>query len=277
MTLTAIKIDNAALARDGYAILPGLVARSWIDDFEREVADFAEPELARLKLKRRHSDALWDLMVHNLDYRKTLFPLLKYLRCVQRIGVEIGTYLEQSGFLAAHGFKIPVIWPVLRADIPGEPSYLLPMHQDYRSTKCARAFRMWIPLRDADPQTGTLCVVPGSHTAGPLPHDDLSNDRLGPSILEQVYDGNPVIELDFKPGDALLFDPFLVHGSVVGKNDRLKFVLLVQVQDLSSLVHPDTTKTGKRAVQLAAENARSLKDEGRTRELLGQSAAKPTG
>jgi ectoine hydroxylase-related dioxygenase (phytanoyl-CoA dioxygenase family) len=48
-----------------------------------------------------------------------------------------------------------------------------------------------------------------------------------------------VEELTVSAGDGVLFSPFLVHGSVANRSDRVKLVMLVQIQDLSTMFDPD--------------------------------------
>ena len=45
--------------------------------------------------------------------------------------------------------------------------------------------------------------------------------------------------LELPAGDGVIFNPWLVHGSVANQSQRTKWVLLLQVQDLAAFVNPD--------------------------------------
>ena len=154
------EFDRAALETDGYVVLDRLVNVDRLTAFENTVEQFATEELKRRDVERLRKDALHDLFLSDKNYRETLFPLLKYLKIVQLMSAEVGSLLAAAGLLEALGIKYPLLWPSLRVDLPDESTYLLPLHQDYRSMKCSRSFRLWIPLRDADRHNGT--IAPGA-------------------------------------------------------------------------------------------------------------------
>lgn len=111
-------------------------------------------------------------------------------------------------------------------------------HQDltYTDERTHRSLVVWIPLDDVDEDAGAMQVVPGSHRlvdgmrpggAEPLPtaalHDELST-RASTVAL--------------RAGDALLYDPALVHGSPPNTGDRPRIAVGVALAPAdASLVH----------------------------------------
>lgn len=108
---------------------------------------------------------------------------------------------------------------------PGDDS-ALPMHQDPTivDERRHRALSMWIPLVPVSPDldNGTLFVVPGSHRAG----DEVRGTNTTPSyyafldVLWQESEG-----LTMEPGDVLVFDGRLLHGSPPNRSSEPRLAL----------------------------------------------------
>ncbi len=229
-------IDIATLEQDGFVRIPNLVPGALLREFEDTVERVARIGLARKGLATTAREPFADLLQTGGDYRVRLFANLKNLSVVQRMGMAVSDRLHADGFVDWADLKAPVIYPTLRADPPGEMKYLLPYHQDY-ATQCLRAWRLWVPLRDANSTTGTMKALPGTHRLGFVPHDT-TNPAL-PFVPDDITDGREPVVLDLPGGDGILFNPLLVHASVPATAERMKYVLLVQVQDLTTLADPD--------------------------------------
>lgn len=93
--------------------------------------------------------------------------------------------------------------------------------------------QIYVALDKHTQENGCLKLFPGSHKLGLLPHYDTIGYNLGhkkqvePAVLEQLNTTNPVIDMIMQPGDVLLFNPLLVHGSSsnYSPNDRKAIVL----------------------------------------------------
>ena len=225
-------IDYARLERDGFLHLPNLVSPALLAEFEAVVDIVGRTGLARKRRAPSSREPFADLLQTGGDYRVRLFANLKNLRVVQEMGMAVSETLRTEGFLDWAGLEAPIVYPTLRADPPGEDKYLLPYHQDY-ATQCRRAWRLWIPLRDANARTGSMKVVPGTHRMGFIEHD--TSDPAHPVVPASVLEGRDPVTIDLRGGDGILFNPLLVHASVPAEVERMKYVLLVQVQDLTTL------------------------------------------
>jgi hypothetical protein len=231
-----MKIDYESLYSDGYTILRGIVPPEMCTAFESDLDTLGVAGLQSRGRNPSLPDPIADLLGLGGLFRETLFTNLKYLRSVQNIGQHVVNQLDAAGFLNWLGYKTLVAYPTVRADVPGEEKYLLPMHQDY-ATPCRSAFRVWATLRPADEDQGSLVVVPGSHTGGLIIHD--TSDPARPYVPEVAYDRSKARILELEAGDGILFDPLLVHGSVPARNGRMKYNLLVNLWDLTTLADPD--------------------------------------
>lgn len=234
-TVTGIDIDE--LSERGFTMIPGVVDAELLAEFEQDVARFAELQAAELGLEIRSAEPFVDVFTSSPAYRKVVYPLFERLSVFHKMSARITDLLERSGFLRWSGFEVPLIWPEARADIPSDELMTLPMHQDYNSTRCTRAWRMWVALRPADEHRGTMRIVPGSHRRGCLPHN--LDDPLSPYVEEKHYAnmGEEIIRVP--AGTGVLCDPLIVHGSVLNRSQQTKFTLLVQIQDLATIADPD--------------------------------------
>ncbi len=229
-------IDQEDLDERGYVVVPQLVSSEELVGFEAAIAELCEVECARKGISPA-ADPMLSLFQSSREYREVLYPLLRNLRVVRKMAADVGDRLAEAGLFERWGFRVPMVWSYFRADPPQEQTYLLPMHQDYATTHCRKAWRLWLTLRDADRHHGTLKIVPGTHRHGVYAHD--CSDPSRPAVPESAYRDLPVDEFELPAGHAVLHSPFLIHGSVCNASDRMKYVLLVQIQDLATVFDPD--------------------------------------
>ncbi len=231
-----LAIDTEDLDRNGFAFLKRIVPQTDIDEFEAAITSFSEAQLRNTKTPRRASEPFIDVFSRGGLYAERVYKLLEDLFVLHRISVHIGQELRSSGFLDWAKIEVPLIWPDIRADLPNSKS-ALPVHQDYASTKCHNAWRLWIPLRPSNARTGSMLVYPGTHKAGVVPHN--TEDPLNPFVEAQYYSGIQAVVLDLPAGDGVLISPLLLHASVPNRAERVKFTLMIQVQDYATMVHPN--------------------------------------
>lgn len=250
-----LSIDDAALESDGFEVVPGLVPSSDLDAFEAAIAVFCRDYLDRRGEVADSDDPFVGILQRDHEWRETLFPLLRNMWVVQRIASQVAASLEVSGAFDRWGFQVPLVWPSFRADPPGETTYLLPMHQDYGSTRCHRALRLWIPFRDANSESGTIDVVPGSHRLGPVEYD--MSDPSHPQIPEEYWRQVGATRIEVPAGTGVLMNPLVIHRSVVGRSGSMKYVLLLQLQDLTTIMDPsdDQDDLGRRFRELTVKRA----------------------
>jgi hypothetical protein len=233
-TQTGPAIDFSTLDRDGYVLLPGLVSAEELAEFERCIATAGERLAAARGLDTAGREPLSVVLQKAGRHRTPLFDHVKRLWVVERLAGEIGRWLEAQGLFTHAKIEAPVFWPTLKADLPGELEYSFPLHQDYATTRSRTAWRLWIPLRDANRQRGTMRVAVGSHRKGPFRY--VTENTSYPHVAEDELAryGFELVSLDVLAGTGVLFDPRLVHGSVPNRSEIAKYVLLLHLQDLAS-------------------------------------------
>jgi len=233
-TQAASETEWQALQRNGCLILRNVVSRDLLDRFETDFDLMASRYCQDRDVQRETPDALTDLLRAGDAFRRLLFPQLKNLGALRDIALQVNEAIDNTGLLRAAAFETPSLHWLLKADVPGEAKFLLPMHQDY-NTPCHRAYRAWVPLRDANETNGTMRYVPGSQSAGFIVHDT-SNPEL-PTVTDYEKDQEQLLTLN--AGDVFFFHPLLVHGSVPASGTRMKYALIVNFWDLASLADPD--------------------------------------
>ncbi len=230
-------LDFEALQSRGFLVLPNLVPQAHLDRFEHEIAVLSEGECRRLGTSPA-GDVEPFIHLHRQggEYWSLLYELLERMFVLNQIATDIGRFLEETEFLRREGIEVPLVWPDIRADPPHDSSRLLRIHQDFASTRCHRAWRLWVPLRPADEHYGTMRVFAGTHRLGLLPHR--VDDPRYPTVDAEHWQDAPQETMVLPAGHGVLFHPLLLHESVPNRSNRMKFTLLVQVQDLASVCHP---------------------------------------
>ena len=82
-----------------------------------------------------------------------------------------------------------------------------------------------------------MYIVRGSHKSGHIPHD-LTNPG-NPFVKDTDFDIKNKKLVELNAGSGLLFDMFLLHQSVPNVSKRIKFVLVLTIQDLLNMANPD--------------------------------------
>jgi hypothetical protein len=231
--------DWEQLERDGFVAMPNLVRQDELATFERDIALAGERLAIQRGVERRSDEPIADVLKAAGPRRSMLFDHIKRLFVLERLSVEIGVALEQAGLFRRSGIEAPIVWPTLRADLPGEFTYVVPLHQDYATTRCRTAWRLWIPLRAVDRHHGTMEVAPGSHRTGAFPYitEGVSQPQIERRELDQRGLSTQILEMP--AGGGVIFNPRLVHASVPNASQRTKWVLLLHIQDLAGFVNPN--------------------------------------
>jgi phytanoyl-CoA hydroxylase len=131
-----------------------------------------------------------------------------------------------------------------------------PMHQDYpyfpheSHTMLAAA----IHIDAADVENGCLCVVPGSHRLGPLPHQTDGSHFLP---LDE-WPLERAVTCEANEGDVLFLNYLTVHGSYVNRSTRPRRLLLVQMRSPLDRPTEKTHLSPGQGMMLRGVNPRGL-------------------
>jgi len=110
---------------------------------------------------------------------------------------------------------------------PPEKGAAFPLHQDYPYFPHAKHTMLAasVYLDDADEENGAICVIPGSHKLGPLPH-------VGRYYLDhREYPISRGTLCPAQKGDVLFFNYLTIHGSDANRSSRPRRNVLFQYRD----------------------------------------------
>ena len=112
---------------------------------------------------------------------------------------------------------------------PAEKGSPFPMHQDRPFFPHDRDSMIAAILHfdDAPLEKGCVCVVPGSHRLGPLPHQSAGGWHLSP----EEYPLSSATPCPARAGDVLFFSYLTIHGSGLNVSSEPRTTLLVQMRD----------------------------------------------
>lgn len=113
-----------------------------------------------------------------------------------------------------------------------EGSRSLNLHQEIFGMLSNSTITAWIPLCDTNESLGGLSIIPNSHLHGVLPHKFMQSysgfSSHGVDLgSEKIPRLESAITLQTNVGDAIFFNPLLVHGTSMPTNsiaDRITFV-----------------------------------------------------
>jgi Phytanoyl-CoA dioxygenase (PhyH) len=120
---------------------------------------------------------------------------------------------------------VRLIWPH-RDELVTRP------HQDFPYIQgAADTLTAWIPLGGCSPRTGSVRVIPRSHRSDVRPvHRVLGAGGFGVDLRP---DDRRWLEIDFQPGDVLLFHAFTVHAASAHHGDRIRLSVDFRYQSAS--------------------------------------------
>ncbi len=137
----------------------------------------------------------------------------------------------KAALAQVHGEAMHVYESVqIRFALPGDEVHTIPMHQDARFIEPDPQFAaFWIPLVDIAPGEGGLALVPGSHRRGLLAHrllKDYYSFYMGEERPQRCIPLDEIegewVGADFKAGDLLLFDSFVVHTALPNRSPLVR-------------------------------------------------------
>jgi hypothetical protein len=209
------------LAADGWVLLTGAVsgagiaaARQWLDRvatdpalLDRLQAQYDAPGVPR-KLRRIFwaDPSFWVSWIGRSGVRDALVALVGSSPAL----VFHAAFLKPAGVGGPVGFhQDQALW---EATLPG-------------------AYSFWMPLDAADSTNGGIVVCPGSHRDGLLPHVP-DADHPWHDVVDLKAAGLVPVPVASAPGDVVVWDRFLVHGSDANVSERSRrAMVLVFVPD----------------------------------------------
>ena len=115
----------------------------------------------------------------------------------------------------------------------GSDDRLLPMHQELEQLSLLTV-NLWMPLKDVGPGKGGLRIIKGSHKHGLRKHQ-VCPESGGYYLPENLdYVAGDIITLELGAGDALMFHPFLIHGSEINKSREVRWTIAARLSETTT-------------------------------------------
>lgn len=218
-----------SLERDGFAVLKGV---------------FAEDQLAPVR-------ALLQRVIHHADLGLEDPFERYYLRHRPDQGVLYDLYQRhpELRFMAAAPRILEALEAVYGRDLfmyensvvykpRGRPNGV-PFHQDFISRPDEPIKHVaWMAIDQVTRDSGALKVIPGSHRQGFLPWIRVRGETHHDRIRESDVPRGAIVHVELEPGDVLIFNQLLVHGSDEMHTDSLRLVYRVSYQGIEEIFVP---------------------------------------
>ncbi len=230
MQLTAEQIE--AYNRDGYVVVEDLLPPAEVDALRERVREYThggrpwggikvqiEPRIERGELSVAHpGDGIRkiDLLVQNDD-------LFRHLG----LHPNIVSILEQILGPDIKMFRNSLLLK------PPEVGSVKGMHQDspYWPIAPMDLCSCWFALDDATPENGTMAVIPGGHTRGPLPHVNVTDDFV---VDERYYDMAETVVTPIRAGGGLFFHSLIPHYTAPNRSTKWRRAIALSYMSAQS-------------------------------------------
>lgn len=224
--------------QDGFVIIRDLLSEKTVDSVESEIKCILDHEAERHLGAHPSDDEQFDTYLKALfsldsNYRSRLYQVLQSMVSLY----QFATFEKVLDVADVLGVQAPNIRNVgVRIDIPGEDEFLQPLHQDVNSMRSKNCLNYWMPLQKVSRENGALRVFRGSHKLGPIPaaHKKL-NDSGYESIPRAVVEGDEEVYCTIDPTDAVVFHPYLVHGSETNRSEHTRWTVIARFDDAAQL------------------------------------------
>lgn len=238
------------LKNNGFTILKSFISKKKIFDlingYEQNL-DYCLNKFIKSKPLPNNIDKKYKLLnkldknLKSRSYDLSKFhPTLLRLATDKKIEKIINSIFKETFF---------VDYPQIRID-DNKNSFLLPMHQEIFGQMSKNLLTMWCPLTNVSKFNGTLNLIPGSHKNGKLKHQFYTiKGRKYHGIQKEFLENKKIVSLKLKAGDAVLFDPYLIHGSGKNNSNKIRWTFVSRYNAISGIDYLKRKKTKIRIKQ----------------------------
>ncbi len=220
--------------QNGYVVVRGVFSSAEVTELQHET----EALLTRAKQSGRQTEATWQGdwreqvgignatqtltrvdSIHNVQNHSAFFSqMLFHPRLLDAAAELLGPNIQ------LHHTKLHAKPPAI-----GSP---FPMHQDYSyfPHQTDEILAAIVHIDDATVENGCICLVSGSHKAGPLPlHESGQYLSMNDWPLEKA------LPIEARAGDVIFFTYLTVHGSYTNTSSRDRRIVLFQLRSPTNL------------------------------------------
>lgn len=215
--------------KDGFVVLRGVFSADLLDRIRQlllEVIPYAERQLedpfCKYYLRHRADQGvLYDLVQRHPEFEQMARKQEILDTIAEVVGPDILLY-ENSVVYKPKGRQNGV-----------------PFHQDFISRPNEPVkFIAWMAIDRVTKESGALKVVPGSHRGGFLPWHRVEGETHHDRINADALNVNGLMHVELEPGDVLIFNQLVVHGSDEMHTDSLRLVYRASYQGFDEIFVP---------------------------------------
>ncbi len=106
----------------------------------------------------------------------------------------------------------------------------------YKAKDWKNFLQIYVPLEKQDLENGCLKFIPKSHKFGLLKHEDMVGDnfthkrRVPFDVMKKIYNKNGIVNCILNPGDVIIFNHLIVHGSATNTGPRSRKAIVLQAR-----------------------------------------------
>lgn len=230
---------------DGYLYLPAFLDREKVLDIREAYMNLFSPVIFKEGTTRREGIFSGKFQYQPSQHGLPDHPASQFVKTSQFIGFTHNVRLRSIASLLMQGTDIVQLKRKPFRHFYKGTHVASRAHSDYTylNDGTDNLLTIWIPLGDISMECGGLLYLKGSNKldlsmlreAVKKEGEEPSDDRPISNDLKAVSDitGSPWLYADFKAGDIVLHDPFIVHASLDCNTDVMRLSTDVRFADIN--------------------------------------------
>jgi len=230
--------------KSGYLIIKNFLSKKEMDHIFSQLENLIDVSLEALNLNVKKIKSLDEKYLLLLKKNKTLKShYYDYTRLLDSI-VQIGSskkFIKISKLLLKSK-TVLIDSPQIRVDHFKDQRYLSE-HQELNQLS-KNVINFWIPLVNVNKKSGGIFFRPKTHELGHLKYknSNMSATKAGykrKKIVEKLFSKPELkryksIYPKLKKGDAVIFHPFIFHGTTPNKNKKIRWTIISRFNCINS-------------------------------------------
>ena len=254
------------LEEKGFVVIKKLISKKRINNIYSQIENLLdiilENNAVRFNKKWSIDKKYLHLKKKNSKLKSKFYDLLKNLESVNSAifcdrTISIIKKLTLDKDILVYGQRV-------RLDHKKD-SHHLPLHQELNNIS-KDFLNMWVPMIKVNKNTGSLCVIPGSHKYGHVKYKQsnleavkhkigIVKNILGnkeknykDKVLNKIFDKKNIHFPNLNTGDAIIFKTFTFHGSTPYIGNGIRWTLLSTFHNASKI--PYIEKNGVKNLRI---------------------------
>ncbi len=244
--------DAAGMAaqyqRDGYIYLPSFLNREAVLDVREQYMQLFDPIIFKEGTTRREGIFSGRLQYQPSEHGLPHHPAAQFVKDTQFVKFTHNSRLRAIASILMEGTDVVQLKRKPLRHFYKGTQVSSQAHSDYTylNDGTDNILTIWIPLGDIPMECGGLLYLKGSHkmdlsmlrASVKTDEEQRADKRPIANDLKAVADiaGTPWLYADFKAGDIMIHDPFIVHASLDCNTDMMRLSTDVRFADINGRI-----------------------------------------